>query len=49
MPTGYASQGKTFSKRLHKWINKETEKAFDYDSVNKESVALMVSVFRWYP
>ena len=49
MPSGYAAQGKTFSKRLHKWINKETEKAFDYDSVNKESVALMVSVFRWYP
>ena len=49
MPTGYASTGKTFSKRLHKWVNKETEQAFDYENINQESLALIISFFRWYP
>lgn len=49
MPSGYASQGKTFSKRLHKWVNKETEKSFDYENINQESLALIISFFRWYP
>lgn len=49
MPSGYASRGKKFSKKLHKWVDKETTQAFDYDTVDQESVAFMISFFRWYP
>lgn len=44
MPTG-----KTFSKRLHKWIDKETTKAFDYENEANEGVSFLISFFRWYP
>ena len=49
MPTGYYSQGKTYSKRLHRWIDKETTSAFDYDAVDGESAAFLISFFRYYP
>lgn len=49
MPTGYAGQGKTFLKREHRWVNKKRTAAFDYDAVNKESVAFLISFFRAYP
>lgn len=50
MPTGYAGEGKTFSKKLGKWLKKEKTKAFDYDTMpNKDSAALIVSFFRFYP
>ena len=42
-------QGKRYSKKAGKWVNKETEKAFDYDEVDSTSAALVVSFFRWYP
>lgn len=44
MPTG-----KTYSKKLGRWVNKETEKSFDYDAINQSSSAFMISFFRWYP
>lgn len=50
MPTGYYSgQGKTFSKKMGKWINKKKEQCFDYENVDKKSWALLISFFRWYP
>lgn len=48
-PTGYANEGKTYSKVQHKWIKKSKENAFDYDTVNQESAAFMISFFRAYP
>ena len=42
-------QGKTYSKRLHKWVNKDRTTAFDYESVNTESAAFLISFFRAYP
>ena len=36
-------QGKTYSKRLHKWVNKDRTTAFDYESVNTESAAFLIS------
>ncbi len=52
MPTGYFGEGKTFSKKLGKWIKTEKEKAFDYESLEdeqKKSAALLISFFRYYP
>lgn len=49
MPTGYAGGGKRFSKTLHKWVNVERTKAFDYDAVDGESAAFLISFFRAYP
>lgn len=49
MPTGYAGEGKTYSKKLGKWLPKNEEKAFDYNGVNQESVAMIINFFRWYP
>ncbi len=49
MPSGYAGEGKTFSKKLGRWVKKENTKAFDYDAVNGKSAALLISFFRWYP
>lgn len=44
MPQGY-----TYSKTQGRFVKKNTEQAFDYDSINKKSAALLVSFFRWYP
>ena len=41
--------GKRYSKKQGAWVQKETEKAFDYDSLDFESSALVVSFFRAYP
>lgn len=49
MPTGYAGEGKTFSKREHRWVKKKHTTAFDYDAVNIESAAFLISFFRAYP
>ena len=49
MPTGYASRGKRYSKTLHKWVNAEHTKAFDYDDVDQDSAAFIISFFRAYP
>lgn len=49
MPTGYAGEGKTYSKKLGRWLKKETTQAFDYQNVNTDSVALLINFFRWYP
>lgn len=49
MPTGYAGEGKIYSKKLGKWLPKEKNQAFDYDNVEEKSVALIISFFRWYP
>lgn len=49
MPTGYFGEGKTYSRKLGKWITKEKEKVYDYDRLNQKSAALLVSFFRWYP
>lgn len=42
-------QGKTFSKRLHRWVNIDRTKAFDYEAVDTESAAFLISFFRAYP
>lgn len=44
MPTG-----KRYNKQMGRWVNNETHQAFDYDGVNQESSALLISFFRWYP
>lgn len=49
MPTGYWGQGKTFSKKLHKWVDVEKEQAFNYEEVNLESIGFLISFFRYYP
>lgn len=49
MPTGYYGQGKKFIKKIGKWVDAEKEKAFDYENVNSESAAFIISFFRWYP
>ena len=52
MPTGYFGEGKTFSRKLGKWVKKETQKAFDYDLLDyekKRAAALIISFFRYYP
>ena len=42
-------QGKTFSKRLHRWVNIDRTKAFDYEAVDTESAAFLICFFRAYP
>lgn len=52
MPTGYYGEGKTFSKKLGKWVKLENDKAFDSAALSEEqkkSAALIISFFRWYP
>lgn len=49
MPTGYASRGKTYIKSLGKWVDKEVQKAFDYEAFEEQSVADLINFFRWYP
>ena len=49
MPTGYAGEGKRYSKKLGRWLKAEKEKTFDYDTVNRDSASLLISFFRWYP
>lgn len=44
MPTG-----KHYNKQMGRWVNNETQQAFDYENVNHESSALLISFFRWYP
>ena len=39
MPTG-----KTYSKQMGRWIDKDTQQAFDYESINQESSADRKSV-----
>ena len=49
MPTGYAGEGKTFSRLQNKWVTKKKERAFDYDHIDKKAWALLISFFRWFP
>ena len=46
----YGQVKRTFSKSQGKWVTKRTEQSFDYDNVdNADSVALLLSFFRFYP
>lgn len=52
MPVGYRGEGKTFSKKMGKWVTKEKEKAIDYESLDEEQKkvwALILSFFTWFP
>lgn len=50
MPTGYAGRKGKYSKATGKWTVEKTEKVFDYDKIeNKDSAALLISLFRWFP
>lgn len=52
MPTGHHGEGKTFSKKLGKWLTTKKERAYDYDALTEEqrkSAGLIISFFRWYP
>ena len=49
MPTGYAGEGKTFIKSLGKWVTKKKERVFDYDALNSDAMAFLVSFFRYFP
>jgi ribonucleoside-diphosphate reductase alpha chain len=49
MPTGYAGEGRKWSKKEGRWKKTEKEKAFDYDALNQRSAALLVSFYRYYP
>lgn len=40
---------KIYSKRLGRWVDRETEKSFDYDNINQQGAAFMISFYRWYP
>lgn len=48
MPTGYSGEGKTYSKKLGKWLKTKKEAAFDYDEVDQDSAAFLLSFFRAY-
>ena len=41
--------GKFYHKQSGRWLSKETKQAFDYDDVDRETTAFLVSFFRWYP
>lgn len=41
--------GKKYSKKLGRWVPKDEEKSFDYDTIDQESAAFVISFFRWYP
>lgn len=49
MPSGYANQGKTYSKKLGRWIPKVKRRAFDYLAQSKTGIFLLINFFRWYP
>lgn len=49
MPTGYRGEGKTFLKKQGRWVTRASKQAFDYESVDQESVAFLISFFRAYP
>lgn len=49
MPSGYAGEGRVWSPTLGKWVKRENKKAFDYGKLNKKSLALLISFFRFYP
>ena len=52
MPTGYAGEGKTYSRKLGKWLKKKTERVVDYDALTEEqkrAAGLIISFFRFYP
>lgn len=49
MPTGYAGEGKRYSRKLGRWLKAERTRTFDYDAVDRESACFLVSFFRWYP
>jgi hypothetical protein len=50
MPTGYYSgQGKKWSQKRGRWETVNKEQAFDYDNVDKDAWALLISFFRFYP
>ena len=49
MPGYTTSAKKVYVRSLDKWVNKKTETSFDYDEVNKDSTAMLVNFFRWYP
>lgn len=50
MPTGYAGEGKTYSKLQGKWVTTKKENDYNYDNTdNNDSAAFLVSFFRWYP
>lgn len=49
MPTGYAGEGKTYSRKLGRWLPKQKEQVFDYLSQNNTGVFLTINFFRWYP
>lgn len=49
MPTGYAGEGLRYSKKLGRWVHKERDKAFDYEALDSDAAAFVVSFFRAYP
>ena len=49
MPSGYAGEGMSFSRKQGRWVKKENTKTFDYDAINQKSAAFLISFFRWYP
>lgn len=49
MPSGYAGEGRKWSKKEGRWKKASKEKAFDYDAINQKSAALLISFYRFYP
>ena len=49
MPSGYVGTGKVYSKKQGRWVPKDLSKAFDYDNLDFQSGAFIISFFRWYP
>lgn len=48
MPS-YGGEKRVWSPKQGKWIKTKKTQAFDYDSLNKKSLAFLISFFRWYP
>lgn len=46
---GYAGESRKWNPKLGKWIKTSKTQAFDYNSLNKKSLAFLMSFFRWYP
>ena len=49
MPNGYAGEGRVWSPTLGKWVKRQNKQAFDYGKLNRKSLALLISFFRFYP
>lgn len=49
MPNSYSGNKLVYSHSQDKWVEKPTTTEFDYEGIDQEAAAFMLSFFRWYP